>query len=102
MENALHDVKAYTPSGEFSDFFRCAESGAEDQPKDIRFSQPLSFIHADDLFLQRFGFDFLGIDATAIIFDLDDNLIALVISIQANSSTFWFTQTGALCRVFNA
>src|SRR5204863_497216 len=39
---------------------------------------------------------------TAIIFDLDDHLIALVISIQANSSTFGLTQTGALCRIFNA
>ena len=81
MENALHDVKAYATSRELGDFVGCAESGAENQRNNICFTQPLGFIHADNLFFQRLGFNLLGIDSTAVIFDLDDDLIALVISI---------------------
>ena len=102
MENALHDVKAYATSRELGDFVGCAESGAENQRNNICFTQPLGFIHADNLFFQRLGFNLLGIDSTTVIFDLDDNLIALVISIQPNGSARWFSQTGTLCRVFNA
>ena len=102
MENALYDVQANAPSRDLGDLIGSGESWAKHQPKDICFAQPLGFLRAHHLVFERLGSDLLGIDPTAIIPDLDDYLISLVIGIQPDDSTCWFTQTGALCWVFNA
>src|SRR5438270_5742874 len=102
MENALDNIQAYAPSRNLSDFVSGAESGAENQPADLCFAQPVGFLAAQDLFFEGFGLDLFGIDPAAIIPDLDNDLIALVVGIEPDGSPGWLSRTSPLCCVFNA
>ena len=102
LEHALHHVHSDAASGNFGDFFCGAESGAEDEVQGLAFGQARRFFRRHHSQFERFGANFLGVDAAAIVADLDHHLIALVIGIQLDLSPRRLAQAPAFLGRFNA
>ena len=98
MQHALHDIEANAPAGNFGDFIGGAESGPEDKCMDFGSPKRSDSSAVMRPFLDSLVLDSLRIDAAAIVADLDDHLVALVVGREADGSMRRLAGAGALPR----
>src|SRR4051812_33504057 len=83
IDHRLHDVHANAASGDLGDLFGGAKAGVENKLQRFRLAQAISFLMRDDAALDRACDDLLYVNAVAVIADLYNHLVALVIGIEA-------------------
>ena len=86
VEDALHHVHADTAAGDFGDFLGGAEARAEDEVERVGFGDARAFFRAEQAEFDGLGLDALRVDTAPVIGDFEDDLIALVMGVQAEAS----------------
>ena len=101
VHDRLDDIHADAASADLGDFAGGAQAGLEDEIEGVAVADPGGLLGAEDGLGDSLLDDHREIDAVAVIADLDDHLVALVIGIEADGSFGRFTGGSALQRRLN-
>src|SRR5579872_3414937 len=102
MQDALDDVHPNAAAGDLGDLLGGAEAGAEDEIESLGFGETRGLFGGGKTEFDGFGTDFLRVDAAAIVGDFDDNLVAVVVRVEADASMRRLAQLAALFGGLNA
>src|SRR5271163_2478367 len=102
LERGLHDVEADAAPGNLGDFVRGAESRSENQLEALQLVEPGSLFLGNDPALDGPADDFFAIESAAIVGDFDDDLVAVMVGVQADGAARRFSGCLALGRGFDA
>src|SRR5579871_6939556 len=96
MQDALDDVHANAAAGDLGDLLGGAEAGAEDEIESLGFGETRGLFGSRQPKFDGLGADFLRVDAAAIVGDFDDNLVAVVVRVEADASMRGLAQLATL------
>src|SRR5579872_5644793 len=96
MQDALHDIQTYAAAGEFGDLVSGAESWAEDKIQNVRFVEAAGFFGFQQTSFDGTSLHFLHIDAAPVVADFHDDLIALMVGLEADRAMRRLAGAGAL------
>ena len=102
VHHGLDDIHADAAPADFGDLAGGAQTGLEDEIESVAVADAGGLLGADDALRDRLLDDHREIDAVAIIADLDDHLVALMIGVEADGSFGRFTGGSALQRRLDA
>src|SRR5271165_1636916 len=102
VQHALDDVHSDATPGNFGDLGGRAETRTEDEIEGLGLVQQGSFLGRCEAEFDGFGANFPGIDAAAVVADLDDDLVALMIGVETDHALRRLTRLTAFFGRFNA
>ncbi len=97
-----HHVHADAAAGYAGDRRGGRKAGHEDEFVNLGFRQLLDLGFGGEALRDRLGLDALGVEAAAVVGDLDDDMAAFVIGRQANAPLLGLARFAALRRRFQA
>ena len=97
-----NDVHAHAAAGNVTDFFREAEAGEEDEVENFAGAHGGELFLGDEAFLDGFFGDAVVVHACAVIFDLDDDVVAFLASFDADRAARRLAALDARGRQFDA
>src|SRR5580698_1985798 len=102
MQDALNDIQTDAASRNFCDLIGGTESGAEDEIQNVGLTEPAGFLALEEAAFDGAGLDLLRIDAATIVDDFYDNLISLMVGLEADGSMSRFAGASTFLRAFDA
>ena len=100
LDIAFHHIHADAAAGNRGDFLRGREPGGKNKIEGF-FAAQLG-AGGDETFLHRLFVDAFRVDAASVILQLDDDVAALMVSVEMNGAGFGFAGGSALGRGFQA
>src|SRR6266481_2616206 len=101
IENGADDVHADAAAGDFGDFAGGAEPRLEDQVHDVLIGEASGVFEFDEAVANGVFANIVQVDAAAIVADFDDDLRALMMSVEGNCSAGGLAGAEALVSWLN-
>ena len=98
----FHHVHADAAAGHVGDFRGGGEAGREDEAVDLRVGHRHGFHGVDDAFFHGLLADAVGVEAGAVVRDLDDDVAAFMIGAQLDHAGFGLAGGEAFLGGFDA
>src|SRR5215469_17927 len=102
FEHGGDDVHTDTAAADFSDLVGSAEAGLENETRGFGVGELAGFRCGNDATLDRTFDKFLAVDAAAIVGNLDDHLISLVIGVELHGAAARFASGFAVSGCFDS
>src|SRR5208337_2236801 len=90
VEDGAHDVHAYTTSGNFSDFRGGAEARFEDEVKGVLVADAIGVVGFDEAVANGVLANEIEVHAAAIVANFDNDLSALMVSLERDGAARGF------------